>query len=90
MLVKQVLDVLDKIQIIGPAVVQGFADSAGNLSFTEINPRFGSGLHLTVTAGADYPLYLVRMLAGLPHGCIMGDFKDNLIMLRYDDAVFVD
>ena len=88
-LTKQVLDLLDRIQIIGPAVIQGFADSAGNLSFTEINPRFGSGLHLTVTAGADYPLYLTRMLAGLPHGCRMGNFKDKLIMLRYDDAVFI-
>ena len=88
-LIKQVLVLLDKIQIFGPSVIQGFTDSEDNLSFTEINPRFGSGLHLTVSAGANYPLYLLRMLAGLRTGCEMGSFEDNLIMLRYDDAVFI-
>ncbi|MBU1627516.1 ATP-grasp domain-containing protein [bacterium] len=88
-LIKQVLNLLGKIKIKGPAVIQGFAGKDEKLSFTEINPRFGSGMHLTVQAGANYPLYLLRMLAGLPHGCKMGDFDDNLVMLRYDDAVFI-
>jgi len=89
-LIRQVLRLLGKINIAGPAVIQGFADSDEKISFTEINPRFGSGLHLTAQSGADFPLYLIRMLAGLPHGCKMGNFKDGLIMLRYDDAVFIN
>ena len=88
-LIKQVLRILDRIQIKGPSVIQGFTDKDWNLTFTEINPRFGSGLHLTVTAGANYPLYLIRMLAGFSHGCKMGNYKDGLIMLRYDDAIFI-
>jgi carbamoyl-phosphate synthase large subunit len=88
-LVKQVLNLLSKIEIKGPAVIQGFSDQTEELTFTEINPRFGSGLHLTIAAGVDYPLYLLRMIAGLPHGCEMDNFEDALIMLRYDDALFI-
>jgi carbamoyl-phosphate synthase large subunit len=88
-LIEQVKNLLSKIEIKGPAVIQGFAGKDEILSFTEINPRFGSGLHLTVKAGADYPLYLLRMLAGLPHDCEMGNYEDGLIMLRYDDALFL-
>jgi len=88
-LIKQVLNLLEKIEIKGPAVIQAFADKKENLIFTEINPRFGSGMHLTLAAGANYPLYLLRMIAGFQHGCKMENFEDGLIMLRYDDAIFI-
>ncbi len=58
--------------------------------FFEINPRFGGGAPLSVAAGADLPLYLLEEVLGRPVSARPGEFTDGLLMLRYDDAVFVD
>jgi len=57
--------------------------------FFEINPRFGGGAPLSIAAGADLPLYLLQEVLGLPITAEVGDFTEGLLMLRYDDAVFL-
>ncbi len=57
--------------------------------FFEINPRFGGGAPLAITAGADLPRYVLEETLGLPVSARLGDFQPNLLMLRYDEAVFV-
>ncbi len=57
--------------------------------FFEINPRFGGGVPLSIAAGADLPLYLLQEVLGLPITAKVGEFTDKLLMLRYDDALFV-
>jgi carbamoyl-phosphate synthase large subunit len=57
--------------------------------FFEVNPRFGGGAPLSIAAGADLPLYLLQEVLGLPITARLGRFKENLLMLRYDQAVFV-
>jgi carbamoyl-phosphate synthase large subunit len=89
-LIAQVISLLSKINLTGPGVAQGFANENNFMTFTEINPRFGSGLPLSVKAGADLPLYLLLLVAGFFPECRLGRFKDNFIMLRYDDAIFID
>ena len=61
----------------------------GRPRFFEVNPRFGGGAPLSIAAGADLPLYLLQEVLGLPITARIGDFTDQLLMLRYDDAVFV-
>jgi len=61
----------------------------GRPRFFEVNPRFGGGAPLSIAAGADLPLYLLQEVLGLPITARIGDFTDHLLMLRYDDAVFV-
>ena len=61
----------------------------GRPRFFEVNPRFGGGAPLSIAAGADLPLYLIQEVLGLPITARIGDFTDHLLMLRYDDAVFV-
>ena len=58
--------------------------------FFEINPRFGGGAPLSIAAGANLPLYLLQEVLGQPITAKLGEFKDNLLMLRYDEAFFVD
>lgn len=57
--------------------------------FFEVNPRFGGGAPLSIAAGANLPLYLLQEVLGLPITAQIGNFTDGLLMLRYDEAVFV-
>lgn len=71
--------------------IQVFADEAtGELAVIEINPRFGGGYPLSYRAGADYPRWLLEDLRGLPSTASADAWRDGLVMLRYDAAVFVD
>lgn len=55
----------------------------------EINPRFGGGYPQSYAAGANFPELLIREYFGKEKIEYFEDWKDNLIMLRYDDAIFV-
>ncbi len=58
--------------------------------FFEINPRFGGGMPLSVASGTNFPLYLLQEVLGLPITARLGAFKENMLMLRYDEAIFVN
>lgn len=55
----------------------------------EINPRFGGGYPLSYAAGANYPGYLIREYLMGEAVEPFGEWSDAMLMLRYDDAVFV-
>lgn len=55
----------------------------------EINPRFGGGYPLSYAAGANYPEFLIREYF-LGENIFYSDcWTNNMLMLRYDDAIFV-
>lgn len=75
----------------GAMNIQVFWDRAsGALNVIELNPRFGGGYPLAHMAGADYPRWLVQELLGLPSDARADAWTDRLVMLRYDDAIFID
>ena len=75
----------------GALNVQIFLDDAtGDLNVIEINPRFGGGFPLTWEAGGKYPQWMIEELMGLPSAAASSSWKDGLVMLRYDEAVFVN
>ena len=55
----------------------------------EINPRFGGGFPLSDAAGAHYPKYLIEEYLLDKELSYFEDWEDHLLMLRYDEAVFV-
>ena len=57
--------------------------------FFEINPRFGGGVTLAIAAGANMPLYLLEEVTGRKISAKVGQFTENLVMLRYDQAIYV-
>lgn len=76
----------------GPLTMQVFHDgSTGELNAIEMNPRFGGGFPLAWEAGARFPQWLIEEYMGLAeprdHHT---DWKDGVVMLRYDGAVFTD
>lgn len=55
----------------------------------EINPRFGGGYPLTFMCGGNFPEMLIReYFLGEEIG-YSDNWKDGMLMLRYDDAVYV-
>ncbi len=77
--------------VCGPLTLQCFVteneDGEPQVSFIEINCRFGGGVPLSFEAGADYATELRDMLEGkrLEE---KPDTYEELMMLRYDQAVY--
>jgi carbamoyl-phosphate synthase large subunit len=75
----------------GTITVQVFlGDGPGELAVIEINARYGGGFPLALEAGADFPRWQLEELLGLPSTAESDGWRDGLVMLRYDAAVFVD
>jgi carbamoyl-phosphate synthase large subunit len=75
----------------GPGVitVQCFLKSDGRIVFTDINPRFGGGVPLSIKAGADFPKWILQEMLGRKPMIKPDRFEDGLIMLRYDSEVWL-
>ncbi|AWV91147.1 ATP-grasp domain-containing protein [Bradymonas sediminis] len=75
----------------GALNVQIFHDAATDeLNIIEINPRFGGGFPLAWQAGAHYPQWIVEEVLGHESSANADQWKDRLVMLRFDDAVFLN
>jgi len=68
--------------------IQMFVEPDGPMNVIEINPRFGGGFPLSYQAGADYPRWLMEHAFGYP-STARNDWTNDLVMLRFDEAVFV-
>lgn len=73
----------------GCITVQCFLTPSNEIKFIEINPRFGGGYPLSFQAGADFPGWIIEMTLGKELDISIDNWQDGLVMLRYDDAVFV-
>lgn len=78
----------------GCITVQCFlTESGAEPIFIEINPRFGGGIPLTIESGAHYPEWILRLLSQDVQAAQRAQWKDGwtdgMVMLRYDDAVYV-
>jgi carbamoyl-phosphate synthase large subunit len=63
--------------------------AGGKAHVFEVNPRFGGGAPLSIAAGANLPRYVLEETLGLPLSAKLGRFTPNLLMLRYDEALYV-
>ena len=74
----------------GPMNIQIFHDAdSGTLNVVEINPRFGGGYPLTEAAGGLYIRWVLEELLGLDSTLDSDLWTDGLVMLRYDDGIFI-
>lgn len=72
----------------GSICFQAIEDAAGALHVIEINARFGGGFPLARHAGAPFTAWLMEEKLGLP-STINNEWKPNVLMTRYDEAVYV-
>jgi carbamoyl-phosphate synthase large subunit len=75
-------------ECVGVVTLQCFLTSDDRVRFIEINPRFGGGVPLAMRAGADFPRWLIEEHLGRRPDIDPEGWKDRLVMLRYDEAVF--
>lgn len=87
-LIKWGVEIAGKLNIRGPANIQCIQDQQGKYFFTDFNLRFGSGIPLTIAAGANHPEMLLKLLKGEKVDAAIGEYEENLFMLRYDEAIF--
>jgi carbamoyl-phosphate synthase large subunit len=75
----------------GPGVitVQLIVTQDKQIKFIEINPRFGGGAPLSIKAGADFPRWVLAMMADRKPVIGFDRFQDGLVMLRYDAEVWM-
>lgn len=88
LLEEQVLNISSHLKICGPANIQFILNDTGPYCI-EINPRFSGGIPLTLAAGANFPVMLVSLIRGNRLTPVLGGFQEGLIMLRYDESIFV-
>jgi carbamoyl-phosphate synthase large subunit len=73
----------------GALCFQAIVDDAGAPAVFEINARFGGGYPLAHRAGARFAQWLLEEATARPLSA-HNDWRDGLLMLRYDQAVFCD
>lgn len=88
-LIQEATRLAAKLQLIGHNTIQCFLDG-DIVKFIEVNPRYGGGAHLGFAAGAPTPVFLVKLLKGETVEPRIGEFKDNYVMLRYMEDLFLD
>ena len=75
----------------GSLNIQIFHDElSGQMNVIEINARFGGGFPLAWEAGALFPRWIIEEILGLPSTVSFSAWRDRFLMLRFDDAVFVN
>jgi len=84
---KHVAEVLRECR--GVVTVQCIVQADGRIRAIEINPRFGGGAPLAIHAGADFPKWLLLEHLGRKVRIHATGFADDMLMLRYDESVFV-
>ena len=63
-------------------------EAGGAPSIFEINARFGGGYPLAHQAGARFAQWMLEERLGLPSSAD-DDWREGVLMLRFDDAIFV-
>lgn len=79
--------IAEKLHIKGACNIQCIVDN-GASKFFEVNPRLSGTLPLTIAAGVNVPLLLVKMALGEKILKDDLDFKEGVYMTRYWEEVF--
>jgi carbamoyl-phosphate synthase large subunit len=92
------MDIIDAVKSVvnalpnpvGCITLQCFKQENGEIQFIEINPRFGGGIPLSIEAGANFPLWVTKLCQGEAFMEEDYSWTENVIMLRFDEAVFLE
>lgn len=72
----------------GPVTLQFRRPAANRFVAMELNARMGGGLPLSIAAGADWPRWILQLLAGQEPDVDV-PLRDGLRLSRYDTSLFL-
>lgn len=72
----------------GPLNIQCILDRDGEYFFTEINPRFGGGVPLSIAAGADIPGWMISHNLNVPFDANRMQWQPGYKMSRYYEGYY--
>lgn len=81
--------VTEALPILGPSNIQCFRRPDRSLVVSEVNPRFAGALTLSVAAGLNSPLVLLKLARGEAVDPGQLSLRHGVIMVRYWQEVFV-
>lgn len=77
------------LKLKGHNTIQCFFEE-DNIKFIEINPRFGGAASISFEAGANSAEFLIKLINNESLEPKIGEFKDNLISLRFVEDYFIE
>ena len=83
----EILEEIGRLGGRGPITLQAFLTESGPV-LSEINPRFGGGVPLTLAAGGNYPAWVMEMMSGREVSPKLGEYKVGLYMTRHYVEIF--
>ena len=90
-IINEIRQLLQKYKPCGPITVQLIREKKSGIDyFIEINPRFGGGAPLSIKAGADSALALIKLLEGATLNYADSAAQNGLIFSRFDQSVCVN
>lgn len=62
----------------------------GTYYISEVNPRFGGGYPHAYACGVNMPASVIRNLAGQENPVRIGDYEENIVMMKYNEIAIRD
>lgn len=62
-------------------------DINGEYYISEVNPRFGGGYPHAYESGANHIKLIINNLAGKANKCIIGEYENGTIMMKYNEVM---
>lgn len=78
-----VSDFVKKAGLVGP-IDMDIIEYEGKYYILEVNPRFGGGYPLAYECGVNFPKYLINNLKGVINTPDIGNYEENIYMMKYD------
>jgi len=89
-IIKDCEKIVENLDIVGPITIQCILKN-NDAYFIEINARYGGGAPLGFEAGVKSPHWYLSIASGIELNLpLIGSYKQNLFLSRYDNSLFMD
>lgn len=87
-IIKDIKRLIKVLKPVGHITVQCM-DTKDGIKYIEINPRFGGGAPMSISAGADSCVNLYKLILG-EKLTYTEEYRENLLCVRYDETLYID
>lgn len=85
-LFEKVRTFVEKLGFSGMIDIDLFLNGDGSWTLSEVNPRFGGGYPHAYACGVNFPKYLINNLEGRENPVTIGDYREGIYMMKYNEV----